>query len=169
MTTSFVALLRAVNLGRTARLPMADLRAICERQGYMAVSTYIASGNVVFQTQRDEATVKAELEAALRAYAGTPTTVLVRTGAQMAAVLAANPFRSAAPNRTVAIFLDEPPPADWAMRVSGRTDEEIAAGAREFYVHYGSGMAVSKLRIADAASGTARNMNTIAKLAAMAT
>jgi uncharacterized protein (DUF1697 family) len=103
--------------------------------------------------------------ALLPEYAGKQVGVLVRTGPQMSVVAAANPFPDAAPNRTVAIFLDAPPPADFLSGVSGRQGEDIAAGCREIYVHYGDGMGTSKLRIAAASAGTARNINTIAKLA----
>ena len=166
--TVFVALLRAVNVGGTSKLPMEELRAMCVRLGHKDPRTYIASGNVVFESGHDEATVRAALERALEAYAGKPVGVLVRSGEELAAVLAANPFPGAAANRTVAIFLNAPPPDGWEQGVTGRAAEEIAAGARELYVHYGDGMGQSKLKIAAAAAGTARNMNTIAKLAAMA-
>ena len=95
--------------------------------------------------------------------------VLVRTGAELAAVLEGNPFKTAAPNRTVAIFLDTPPPADALAAATGRRTEEMALGTREIYVHYGDGMADSKLKIPAAKTGTARNMNTIAKLVDWAT
>ena len=52
--------------------------------------------------------------------------------------------------------------------VKGQTNEEVRLGAREIYVHYPDGMGRSKLRIPAAEDGTARNMNTVAKLAAMA-
>ena len=52
--TSFVALLRAVNVGGTGKLPMSDLKAICEELGFTSVRTYIASGNVVFASRKDE-------------------------------------------------------------------------------------------------------------------
>jgi uncharacterized protein (DUF1697 family) len=162
--TRYVAFLRAVNVGGTGKLPMAELRAICESIGFTEVRTYIASGNVVFKSQLDAAAVKRALERSLETYAGKPVGVLVRTGAQLADVLAGNPFKSAAPNRTVAIFLDAPPPADALAKASGQQDEEIALGTREIYVHYGSGMARSKLKIPAASAGTARNMNTIATL-----
>lgn len=161
---TYVAFLRAVNVGGTGKLPMAELRAMCESIGLTKVRTYIASGNVVFQSRLSEASVKAKLERSLEAYAGKPVGVLVRTGAELAAVLAANPFKSAAPNRTVAIFLDTPPPADALAAATGRRAEEIALGTREIYVHYGDGMADSKLKIPAAKTGTARNMNTIATL-----
>lgn len=169
MTMRYVALLRAVNVGGTGKLPMSDLRAICESVGFTNVRTYIASGNVVFESRLAEASVKARLESGLQAYAGKPVGVLIRTGAELMAVLAGNPFKTAAPNRTVAIFLDTPPAADALSRVTGQQDEEIALGTREIFVHYGSGMARSKLKIPAASAGTARNMNTIETLAAWAT
>jgi uncharacterized protein (DUF1697 family) len=164
----FIALLRAVNVGGTGKLPMSVLKDLCERAGCMNVRTYIASGNVVFRSTKSEARIKAALEAHLLDYAGKPVRVLVRTHAKMAAVLAANPFKKTAPNRTMAIFLDAPPPADAIAGASGRRDEEIALGVREIYVHYGDGMASSKLKIKAAETGTARNMNTVAKLVALA-
>lgn len=61
--------------------------------------------------------------------------------AEMAVVLASNPFPEAAPNRTLAIFLDEPPPTDSLERITGRADEEVQLGLREIYIHYGEGWA----------------------------
>jgi uncharacterized protein (DUF1697 family) len=165
---SFVALLRAVNVGGTGKLPMSDLKGICEELGFGTVRTYIASGNVVFTSRKSEAAIKAALEGRLEAYAGKPVGVLVRTAAEMAQVLADNPFPKAAPNRTMAVFLDRAPPADTLTSIRGRKDEEIRLGRREIYIHYGEGMAASKLVIAAAKSGTARNMNTVATLARMA-
>ncbi len=166
--TRYVALLRAVNVGGTGKLPMEDLRALCEAAGFEGVRTYIASGNVVFDSEADEATVKATLEEALFAYAGRAVGAIVRTGAEMAAVVAANPFKHGAPNRVVAVFLDEPPAADWRDGVTGVQSEEFAAGTREIFIHYPAGQADTKLRIPASAQGTARNMNTVAKLAEMA-
>jgi uncharacterized protein (DUF1697 family) len=166
--TAFIALLRAVNVGGTGKLPMSDLRTLCAAAGFANPRTYIASGNVVFDSREDEAAVKAKIEQALEAYAGKAVGVLARTGEEMAAVLAGNPFPNAARNQTVAIFLDQPPPADALAAASGITDEQLALGRREIYVHYGSGMARSKLKIPAARAGTARNMNTIATLAAWA-
>lgn len=166
--TTYIALVRAVNVGGTGKLPMAELKAMCERAGFAAVQTYIASGNVVFESGKSAAQVKALLEAAMREYAGAPVRVMVRTGAEMAGVVAGNPFPEAAPNRTVAIFLDAAPPADALTGVTGQKNEQMALGVREIYVHYGDGMADSKLKIAAALEGTARNINTITKLAAMA-
>jgi uncharacterized protein (DUF1697 family) len=166
--TAFVALLRAVNVGGTGKLPMADLKVLCEQQGFAKVRTYIASGNVVFESTKRERAIKAALEAALHEYAGKNVGVLVRTATEMQQVLAANPFAKMQPSRTVAYFLDNPPPADTLRAITGAVEEEVRLGTREIYVHYGDGMAHSRLKIPAVDAGTARNMNTIAKLAEMA-
>lgn len=165
--TTWVALLRAVNVGGTGKLPMATLKAMCEELGFANVRTYIASGNVVFDSTLGEDAVARTLGDRLEAHAGKPVGVLVRTAAQMAAVLEANPFRSAAPNLSFAIFLDTAPPADALDSMRGRRDELAALGKREIYVSYPSGSGQSKLVIPAARAGTARNMNTIAKLVEM--
>jgi uncharacterized protein (DUF1697 family) len=91
--------------------------------------------------------------------------VVVRTGPEIAVVLAANPFRAAAPNRTVAIFLKTPPRPNLLDTITGLAREEIAFGVREIYVHYPDGQTNTTLKIPAANSGTARNMNTVEKLA----
>ena len=164
----YIALLRAVNVGGTGKLPMADLKSICLDAGFTRVETYIASGNVVFESKGATSKVKAELEARLLAYAKKPIGVVLRTAAEMAAVLKANPFPKTEPKITYAIFLDQRPPRDALDHTTGQTDEEMRLGAREIFVHYPSGMGRSKLRIPVAKAGTTRNMNTVAKLAEMA-
>ncbi|VUL85253.1 DUF1697 domain-containing protein [Stenotrophomonas maltophilia] len=163
-----VALLRAVNVGGTGKLPMVELVAMCEDAGFTDVRTYIASGNVVFRSGLDEAGVRKALGQRLQAYAGKPVGVLVRSAAEIAAVAAGNPFPHAAGNRVVALFVDEVLPADPLTGVTGLRDEQLALGTRELFVHYGDGMADSRLRIPYAQQGTARNLNTVGKLAAMA-
>jgi uncharacterized protein (DUF1697 family) len=166
--TAFIALLRAVNVGGTGKLPMAELKSMCEAAGFQSVRTYIASGNVVFQSSQTEAHVKASLEAALAAYAGKPVGVIVRTAAEMAAVLAGNPFTQMPANFTVAIFLDSAPAADALAALSGHASEQLRLGRREIFVYYPHGQGQSKLKVPAAKNGTARNMNTVAKLAEMA-
>ncbi|HEY0779070.1 MAG TPA: DUF1697 domain-containing protein [Gemmatirosa sp.] len=169
--TPYVALLRAVNVGGTGKLPMTELAAMCEAAGFAHVRTYIASGNVVFTSALSESDVKGALETRLAAYAGKPVGVLVRTADEIDAVLATNPFAAAdgfAPNRTVAIFLDDPPQADALAHARRRTTERLALGVREIYIAYDEGMGASRLTIPAAARGTARNMNTVARLAALA-
>lgn len=164
----YVALLRAVNVGGTGKLPMAELLRICEDAGFGDVRTYIASGNAVFTSRLGAAKVKGALEQRLAAHAGRHVGVIVRTATEMAEVHERNPFPEDAPNRVVAIFLDAPPARDALANVRGQRDERIALGRREIYVAYGNGMAGSKLRLPAAEIGTARNMNTVAKLATMA-
>lgn len=163
----YVALLRAVNVGGTGKLPMVELRSMCESLGWQQVRTYIASGNVIFASAESAEHCKQQLENALEDYAGKPVGVMLRNAAEMAQVLADNPFKDAPGNRVVAIFLDDPPPADLLDGVSGQRNERIGAGKREVYVHYEDGMGDSKLRVAAARTGTARNINTVGKLVRM--
>lgn len=163
----FIALLRAVNVGGTGTLSMADLKAICGAAGFAKTRTYIASGNVVFDSDAGEARVKAALETGLEDFAGRKIGVMIRSAVEMAAILADNPFSDAPGNRVMAIFLDASPPPASLTTATGIQDERMRLGRREIYVHYPGGMGRSKLRIPAAAQGTARNMNTIARLAAM--
>ncbi|MBV6304209.1 DUF1697 domain-containing protein [Candidimonas humi] len=165
---AYIALLRAINVGGTGKLPMAELQAMCTAEGFSAVRTYIASGNVVFSSPLSENQVKTRLEQRLREYAGKPVGVVVRTAQEMADVLKDYPFPDSAPNRSVAIFLDAAPAPDALEHARGRQDEEARLGKREIYVSYPSGMGKSKFKIPAAELGTARNINTIAKLAEMA-
>jgi uncharacterized protein (DUF1697 family) len=165
--TVYVALLRAVNVGGTGKLAMAKLKAICADAGFTNARTYIASGNVVFESKAPAGKVKSKLEKRLPKVAGKPVGVLVRTGAELRAILEDNPFANTKPNFTYAVFLDEKPPRDALTEATGVKDEEFAKGKREIYVHYPTGMGKSKLKIPAAKSGTARNMNTIAALAAI--
>jgi uncharacterized protein (DUF1697 family) len=164
----YIALLRAVNVGGTGRLPMSDLQAICREAGFTNVKTYIASGNVVFQSAATAKAVQAELEARLLAYAGKAVAVAVRTAPEMTAVIESNPFPTAAADRAVVIFLDKAPPANALETAIGVRDEEMRLGVREIYVHYPAGIGTSKLKIPAARNGTARNLNTIRRLVKMA-
>jgi uncharacterized protein (DUF1697 family) len=166
--TTYIALLRAVNVGGTGKLAMADLKEICRQAGFDWVETYIASGNVVFDSASSPDSVKAELAARLRSHTGKEVGIVVRTAKEMSAVLAANPLVPSDPKGSYVIFLDTPPPADALAKISGQQDEQIRLGGREIYVHYPSGMGRSKLAIPAARSGTARNMNTVTKLVEIA-
>jgi uncharacterized protein (DUF1697 family) len=165
--TTYIALLRAVNVGGTGKLPMADFKALCEKLGYRRVETYIASGNVVFDCDLTEEKVRAQLEKRLQEYAGKAVGAFVRTAGEMKKILKGNPFPDQEPKLTYAFFLHEKPAADALDDVGGRVGEEIRFGRREIYVHYPSGMGQSKLRIPAVKLGTSRNMNTVAKLVEM--
>ena len=166
--TSYVALLRGVNLMGGTVLRMADLKALAEKLGFKSVRTFIASGNLLFASAKREAAVKRALEAAVKAHMTREVGVMVRTAAELDAVATGNPFAGEPGNRVVAIFLDEAPPADALDAAKNVADERMALGTREIYVHYPSGQGRSKLAIPAAAKGTARNMNTVAKLAELA-
>ena len=94
--------------------------------------------------------------------------VMVRTGSQMAQVLADNPFPDMPGNRVMAVFLDEAPPKDALEHARHLANEGMALGVREIYLHYPDGQADTKLVLPAIKAGTGRNMNTVAKLAAMA-
>ena len=165
MANHLVALLRAINVGGTGKLAMADLKRICETAGLHAVQTYIASGNVIFRTDLAEPQVKASLEHHLHAHAGCPIGVLIRTHTELAHILRHNPFPTAPASRVVVIFLDHPLLPDTLHGITGQAaHEHVQPGRREIYVHYGEGQANTRLHIPAAASGTARNINTVAKL-----
>lgn len=162
-----VALLRAVNVGGTGKLQMAELREICEGIGFGDVRTLLASGNVVFTSSLSETEIVDVLGDRLADHMGAPVGVLVRTGEQIRAVLADNPFPDAPGNRVTATFLPDRPPADTVETIRHRGNERVAVGEREIYVWYPDGIGASKLKMPAGAAGTARNMNTIAKLAGM--
>jgi uncharacterized protein (DUF1697 family) len=166
--TTFVALLRAINVGGTGKLAMSELCKLCEDAGFARPKTYIQSGNVVFESALTEAKVKAKLEKALAAKMGKPFGALVRTAAELDAVLARNPFKQAAPNQLLVLFLDEAPKrgalAD--LHIPGR--EQVKLAGREVFIHYPDGMGRSKLKLPFSKIGTGRNLNTVAKLAALA-
>ena len=165
--TAFVELLRAVNVGGR-KLAMADLKEIAENLGFEKPRTFIASGNLLFMSTKKEAEVARMLESRLKDHMGAEVPVMVRTAAEMAAVSKANPFGDRPAAKVAAIFFEKAPPKDLIEQVRGTADEELALGKREIYVHYPGGMGRSKLRLPAKAVGTARNMNTVAKLAELA-
>lgn len=165
--TGYVALLRAVNVGGTGKLPMPVLAQMCEAAGFGQVRTYIASGNVVFRSDSAEDKVRAALEERLLAYAGKSVGMVVRSATEIADALARNPFANAPSNRVMALFIDGPLPSNPLNGVTGVKNEQIHVGKRELFVFYPDGMATTRLRIPSEKHGTARNMNTVAKLTEM--
>jgi uncharacterized protein (DUF1697 family) len=147
---------------------MAKLKSICLDAGFTRVETYIASGNVVFDSKAAASRVKAELESRLLAHAKEPVGVVVRTASEMADILKINPFRETEPKYTYAVFLDARPPRDALDHAVGVNGERMALGRREIFIHYPNGMGRSRLRIPAARAGTARNLNTVARLAELA-
>jgi uncharacterized protein (DUF1697 family) len=166
--TAFVALLRAINVGGTGKLRMTELVSLCESAGFKRATTYIQSGNAVFESTLAEPKAKAKLEKALAAHMGTPVGALIRTGKELSTAIERNPFKKAAPNRVIVFFLDEAPPPSALTQLTIPGREEVTLIGRELFVHYPDGQGKSKLKIPVAKTGTGRNLNTVAKLAAIA-
>ncbi len=179
---TLIALLRGINVSGRNRVPMADLRALCDRLGYGDVRTYVNSGNVVFTTAGDgpspTAAVEARLEAGIVDTFGLEIPVVVRTATQWPDYLAANPFpeASAADPHLVLLGLSKAPPvagAVEALRARATAGERIDAVGDGIWFHYAAGVGGSKLSpaVIDRAVGsplTARNWNTVRRLAEIA-
>lgn len=171
----YVALLRAVNLGSHARLPMARLRELIGELGYAEARTYVQSGNAVFTTPiEDSGRVAAALREALAAD-GVSTEVMVRTGAQLRAVVeAGHPFAGPEVEHTklqVAFPLAAVTPQQLRGLPSPGGESALARGG-EVFLHYPQGVGVSKLTTATlqrhlGTPVTCRNWKTVAALAGM--
>jgi uncharacterized protein (DUF1697 family) len=160
----YAALLRAVNVGGTGKLPMSDLRKLCSKAGFAGVTTYIQSGNVVFSSRLGAARVQRLLEEALAETMGKPVGVHLRSPEELASILARNPFPGVAGNRVIVFFLESPPPSDALAGLAIPGNEEVRLSGREVFVHYPDGMGQSKLKLPIAKTATARNLNTVEKL-----
>jgi uncharacterized protein (DUF1697 family) len=171
----YVGLLRAVNVGKR-QVPMARLRALCESLGHTGVETLLQSGNVVFSAGKAD---PAALEEALAAEFGFDVPVIVRTGAQLQAVVDANPFATQAAADGKAVHVAFASGAVDAKRLDGidrdrLAPDEFAAGKDEVYLHYpnGSGRSKMTIQLFEKPLGivlTARNWNTVLKLRELAT
>lgn len=163
----FIALLRAVNVGGTNKLPMSDLRELCSNCGFAEVTTCIQSGNVVFSSRLDRNKVKRKLASALQARMGKPIGVYVRTPAELDAIIKRNPFKQAEPSRLLVVFLDGAPQPNVLADLAIPGREEVRLSGREAFVHYPDGMGRSKLNLPFARDATGRNLNTVQKLLAL--
>jgi uncharacterized protein (DUF1697 family) len=168
--TVYIALLRGVNLVGKTTLKMSDLKTIAQSLGLTSVRTYIASGNLLFSSDQPEEALRRKLEDELQQHMSKQVQVMLRTADEMETVVRANPFTDAPGNRVQAFFMNAPPPPDLLATVRNQADDErIASGPREVFVAYGEkGIGKSRLRIPAAEQGTARNMNTVARLAELA-
>ena len=167
--TTFIALLRAVNVGGTGKLPMKDLVALCIGLGFKDVRTYIQTGNVVFRSRLSEPKAKAMFEKALGAHMGKHFDVILRSADELRVVLEASPFPGVAGNQVMVYFCQEPVPKDALDGFVGPDGERAVATVREIYVHFPNGMGRSKFKMPRMkAVMTTRNMNTVQKLVEMA-
>ncbi|PWI41316.1 DUF1697 domain-containing protein [Streptomyces sp. ICBB 8177] len=175
--TTYVALLRGINLGANNRLPMARLREMLTAMDASGVRTLLQSGNAVFEhAGTDPDALAAVLTARLADEAGLTVPCVVRELADLERVVRDNPFADTDfnPAQLVVVFLSGAP--DTARLNDIDPDrfapDEFRVGEREIYVHCPTGLARSKLPIAlsDKRLGviaTARNWNTVTKLALM--
>lgn len=175
--TRYVALLRGINVGRARQVDMPRLREVLTARGHQDVRTHLRSGNVLLDSPLEEAGVATAVETALREDLGLEVPVVVRTGPELAAVLAEDPFGAVAtdPSRYSVTFLPQPPDPDRVDALpGGAEDGEYAVRGRELYLWLPDGMAASPMgkwpwdRLLGVA-GTNRNWNTVRALADMAT
>jgi len=171
-----VALLRAVNVGGTGKIGMADLRAVATACGHTDVRSYIQSGNLVFATEvGDPETVAAGLEAAIAAAGDVRPAVIVRTRKELASVVTGNPYvrRGEDPTHLHAVFYRTPEEASIRLPdIKVYAPEKAVAKGRERYLLLPGGMGRSKLAVdlnrGAGGRGTARNWRTVTKLLEMA-
>lgn len=170
----YVALLRAVNLGKVGKIAMADLREVLASRSCVDVQTLLNSGNAVFGSKmRTTAAVEKDLEAALAARLGLETEVFVRTPEEWAAIVDGNPFAEMAtrdPSHLVVLVLRGEPQRAALRQLRASGPEEIEVGEGCLYITYPEGIGRSKLTANPGwrtlgAVGTARNWNTVQKIA----
>lgn len=161
-----VAFLRGINLGGRRSVAMADLRAFAEALEFTRVSTLVNSGNLVFESKgRTCAQLEQLFEAECEKYLGLRTDFHVRNAKELSAVLQENPFPVEGkkdPARLVVFFLRKPM-SSAGLVIKG--PERVQIKGRHAFVYYPDGQGRSKFTLA--ATGTARNWNTVTKLAAL--
>jgi uncharacterized protein (DUF1697 family) len=175
---TFVALMRGINVGSARKLPMADLRVLCESLGLESPQTYIQSGNLLVDAKGDRTGLRRLLERELAARFGFAVDVIVRTAAEWEGYVAANPFLGDAKAlpRMVHLYLSRDPLKSGAAKVleqGARTGERIRVAGGALWIDYGAnGVHSSKLRPMhiDKACGsptTGRNWNSVLKIGKM--
>lgn len=174
-----ISLLRAVNVGGTSIIKMADLRELYESLKFKGVQTYIQSGNVVFRTdEKNLSKVAKKIQAAIEKRFGVRPGILLRTVAQMRDVMARNPFakrKDIEPAKLHCYFLTEKPGAEAAalLKALPLQSEEMIPSGCELFIYFPDGMGKSKLPWAKlekicVTPGTGRNWNSVTKLLAIA-
>jgi uncharacterized protein (DUF1697 family) len=174
--TRYVALLRGINVGKAHQLGMPRLTELLTDRGHENVRTHLRSGNVVLDSPLEETELAADLEGAIEKEFGFAVPVVVRTGAEIAAVVAGDPFATLAtdPARYLVTFFPTPPAADRvdALPPAEGGGDYLVRG-RELYLWLPDGISNTPLgswkwdRLLGVA-GTARNWNTVLRLAELA-
>lgn len=170
----YAALLRAVNLVKRNRIVMADLRRVLAELGYADVKTHLQSGNAVFSSDLPAVTLERHIAGALAEHCGLSCAVMVRTGAELGAVVAANPL-GREPEKPSWFFVSflaaEPDPvAAAALTALEVSPDQAWIVGREAYLWCPNGPLEGKLggpfvEKQLGVSGTARNWNTVRRLA----
>ena len=170
---TYIALLRAVNVGGR-KMAMSTLRETCEALGLQNVRTYIQSGNLLFETaEPNPIQLQTMLEAMIVATFGYESAVILRTAAQLEAIIASNPFaeHEPTPAKLHIAFLSAPPPAGRVADLASfcAAGEQIEIMGTEAYLWYPNNMGTSKLttNVLEKKLGvtaTTRNWNTVRKL-----
>lgn len=176
--TRYVAMLRAVNLGGDSSMVMTELRQVFVDQGYTDAKTYIQTGNVVFGAPgQNEDEVVARIRGGISGRWGKDVPVLLRSLAEMDAVIAANPYLAEQddPTKLHVTFLDKDPGADRQAALASPAGETgtLALVGRDVFVHVPDGYGRSKLTNAfiekrTGTVGTTRNWRSVLKLRDMA-
>lgn len=168
-----VALLRGVNVGPTTKVAMADLRGAFAELGFTEIKTYVNSGNVVFSGRKASL---AKVEKAIAAVAGWEVPVVLRTQAELAEILEANPLGEVASNasRHLVLFADAEVDAAKAADLDPKElePEAFAIRGREAYLWLPNGVQSSPLAKAMSEKRfgvrlTGRNWRTVEKLSAL--
>lgn len=162
---AYTLFLRAVNVGGTGKLPMADLRQMLSDIGCTNVTTYIASGNAVCHFDGSGEALRSKLETALETYAGKPVGCFVLTQPELDTLITAQPFEGAG-NQIMCLLLDHTPTK---LTPKNKTDEALQIGPDCVFIHYPNGMSRSRLTLPEHALGTARNLNTLVKMQTLLT
>ena len=172
-----IVLLRGVNLAGRNRVAMPQLRDALDESGFEKVSTYVQSGNVVLSSRASAKRVGADVEKLIAERFGLHIDVVVRTRAQVAAVVKRNPFGKVAKNPKLyqVTFLEKPPAAEVVRKLEAAAagKEQVVHIGRELYAWHPDGVGRSKLAALMSGKGlgvtaTARNWTTVTKLLAMA-
>lgn len=173
MSTSFVALLRGVNLGPSKKVSMPQLRSLLEELGFTAVRTYLNSGNVLLSADLEPAVIAASVSDAIATTFGHRVDVVVRSAAQLELAVEANPFPAGDPAQVTVAFLAGSPHehVEERLATAAADYEPYVVRDREIYVNYTGGIGNSKLAARFSAvvgvSATVRNLRTVSKLAAL--
>jgi uncharacterized protein (DUF1697 family) len=175
--TTYVALLRGINVGGNNKVPMKALAELFSSLGHRDVVSYIQSGNVVFTTASSSMpALAAALEAGISKSFDVKSAVLLRTKSELESVTKNNPFFTpdADVSKLQVTFLDESPGKSVLddIEPDACAPDQFVVRKREIYSYCPEGFGRSKLvsymeRRLETKRATTRNWTTVNKLLAM--